>query len=268
MPTTIENFKPEISCIYVNYRSASLLESSLRSLLEHETRVPFEVIVVNNDRNEKKEIDELCKQYGAECIEAFQNPGFGSSINTGAAKARGEILFFINPDTQWKNPFFPIVLDTLHTNTNIGALGIQLVSLEGVPESTKAGRAFSLAITTFVPGAGTGTPFSSAWVSGGAMFIPKHIFQEVGGFDERFFMYFEDMDLCLRLQKQGYEIVFQDDCQIIHLGGKSHITKASQKQIYDRSLYLYTQKHWSPFTHFLFRVLHPFYRLTFPYGRK
>jgi GT2 family glycosyltransferase len=266
MPITIENFKPEISCIYVNYRSASLLESSLRSLLEHETRVPFEVIVVNNDRNEKKEIDGLCKQYGVECIEAFQNPGFGSAINTGAAKARGEILFFINPDTQWKSALFPIILDILRTNTNIGALGIQLVSPEGVPESTKAGRAFSFPIPPFVsesdnlPG--------SAWVSGGAMFIPKHIFQEVGGFDECFFMYFEDMDLCLRLQKQGYEIVFQDDCQIIHLGGKSHITKASQKQIYDRSLYLYTKKHWSPFAHFLFRVLHPFYRLTFPYGRK
>ncbi len=266
MPTTIENFKPEISCIYVNYRSSSLLESSLRSLLEHETSVPFEIIVVNNDRNEKKEIDELCKKYGAERIEAFQNPGFGSSINTGAAKAQGEILFFINPDTRWKSPFFPTVLDKFHSNKNIGALGIQLVSPEGVPESIKEGKVFSLSMMSFV--SGTDTPPRSAWVSGGALFIPKHIFQEVGGFDERFFMYFEDMDLCFRLQKQGYEIVFQDNCQIIHLGGKSHVTKASQKQIYDRSLYLYTKKHWSPFTHFFFRVFHPFYRLLFPYGRK
>lgn len=261
MQTTSENSKPEISCIYVNYRSAKYLERSLESLFLSEKETPFEVIIVNNDQNEKKKIEELGEKYQARILEAFHNPGFGAAVNLGAEQSRGNLLFCINPDTEWKESFFPAILEQFKERQDIGVIGIQLISPIGTPESKEVNTILG----------SRGLPWSSSvlhWVSGGALFIPKTLFREVGGFDERFFMYFEDMDLCVRVQKAGHCVLFDKAHAIIHLGGKSHITKKSQKEVYDRSLYLYSKKHWPLAISFIFRILHPFYRFLFPYGRK
>jgi GT2 family glycosyltransferase len=218
---------------------------------------------VNNDQNEKKQIEDLGLKYQARILEAFHNPGFGSAANRGAEQSLGNILFFINPDTEWKEPFFSSVVQQFQEKQKRGAVGVQLIDSLGIPESEQMRKVFSL------PGIlGFSSHPLAYWVSGGALFIPKNIFQEIGGFDERFFMYFEDMDICVRLQKAGYEIFFHKEHSIVHLGGKSHITKKTQKKVYDQSLYLYIKKYWAPFPLFIFRLLHPFYRFIFPYGRK
>ena len=263
MPTTSENSKPEITCIYVNYRSAELLSRSLQSLFRYEPQIPFEVIIVNNDQSEEEAIRALGVQFGAHIETAFQNPGFGAAANIGAERAVGRLLFFVNPDTEWQTGFFEEAGDFFKNDTQLGALGVQLVSSEGVWEQHNAGSDL--------------TPislFSCAdkrscieWLSGGALFVPKKVFQELGGFDERFFLYFEDMDFCLRLRKKGYRLKLFSQKQLIHLGGKSHADKRSQKKFYDQSFYWYTKKHWPLFPYVVLRVLHPVYRFFFPYGR-
>lgn len=263
MLTTSENSNPKISCIYINYRSAQFLERSLRGLFQNERSVPFEVIVVNNDKGEKELIEALQKKYPIRIFEAFHNPGFGASANAGAREAKGEILFFINPDTQWQKPLFQEITRVFENNSALGALGLQLISPKGEPETKSAGNFFVFPKFFSHPR----REEKVEWVSGGALFVPINIFQELKGFDERFFMYFEDMDFCLRLQQKGYRIVLSPDQQLIHLGGKSHVTKKTQKAIYDRSLYEYTKKHWSSFQYLLFRFMHPCYRFFFPYGR-
>lgn len=262
MPTIFENSKPEISCIYVNYRSARLLESSLASLFRHESDTPFEVIIVNNDQNEQEAIIPIAQKYNATVLEAFHNPGFGTSANTGANRARGEILFFINPDTEWKEPFFESIQKKFSESKDLGAVGVQLVNPKGVPEEQGIHSRFLFP-----------NPFRKKekknieWLSGGALFIPKNIFLSVAGFDENFFMYFEDMDLCSRIQKSGHTLALHQDQELIHFGGQSHRTKKSQKKVYDQSLYRYTRTHWPLWQHVCFRILHPLYRFFFPYGR-
>lgn len=264
MLTTSENSKPAISCIYVNYHSEGFLERSLESLVQYEIQVPFEVIIVNNDETEKTEVAVLGKKYGAKVVENFHNPGFGTAANRGAEEAEAPLLFFINPDTEWRESFFAEVSKKFAEEKNLGALGIQLISPEGIPETRAKGKVFTLGNSFW--------PFfsmrQSDWLSGGALFIPANIFHEIGGFDERFFMYFEDMDLCVRLQKIGYKLALHTEQQLIHFGGKSHSTKKSQKSYYDQSLYKYTKKHWSAWQHHVFHLLHPVYRFLFPYGRK
>jgi GT2 family glycosyltransferase len=142
-------------------------------------------------------------------------------------------------------------------------VGVQMVSSEGISEVHNAGKFFTL--QNFLR---LGSNEKSVeWLSGGAFFIPKKVFQELQGFDERFFMYFEDMDICLRLQKKGYKVLLHTEQELIHLGGRSHKTKKSQKKVYDQSLYKYTKKHWPFFQYVFFRIAHPVYRFLFPYGR-
>lgn len=263
MPTTFVNSKPEISCIYVNYRSAEFLLDSLQSLFLHETTVPFEVIVVNNDEQEKNTLEALQQKYPLHIIEAFHNPGFAASANKGAEEARGNILFFVNPDTKWQESFFQEAVQVLNNTPHLGALGIQLISPTGIFEGQNTGKHFSF-LGIFQKNERSQ---EVDWLSGGALFVHKNIFQKLGGFDKQFFMYFEDMDFCLRLQKEGYQLKLHTEKKIMHLGGKSHRSKRIQKKIYDQSLYRYTKKHWPFYQHLLFHILHPCYRFFFPYGR-
>lgn len=262
MQITSENSKMDISCIYVNYRSTHFLEQSLESLFQFERDTFYEVIVVNNDHNEQQEIENLQSKFNIRVIPSLHNPGFGTSANIGAREAKGEVLFFVNPDTKWKESIFRKVLKKIDDEKKLGALGLQLVSLEGKKEEKKRKSPFSFPLAFSYSGK------ELTWVSGGALFIPKEKFRIVGGFDERFFMYFEDMDLCVRLQELGFQVFSEENYELIHYGGKSHVSKKSQKKLYDRSLYQYTKKHWSFAQYYFFRVAHPFYRFLFPYGRR
>ncbi len=263
MPTTSKNSNPVISCIYVNYRSAPFLEHSLSTLFAFEKNSNFEVIVVNNDQQESGHVEQLQETFSLKVQNAFQNPGFGASANIGAEFASGEILFFVNPDTRWQENFFLAVLQKFQEAPEIGAIGIQLVSPQGIPEKETGGKTLTfLGLCGF-----SGHSQRKEWLSGGALFIRRDIFQELGGFDEQFFMYFEDMDFCLRLQRRGYTILLDTEHHLIHLGGQSHVTRVSQKRIYDRSLYQYTKKNWNTIHHLIFRFFHPLYRFFFPYGR-
>lgn len=243
MQTTSKTSKPEITCIYVNYHSVTLLERSLESLAGFESDTLYEVIIVNNDQQEEAEIRRIGEKFSATVLPYTQNVGFGVAVNRGATQASGSILFFVNPDTQWTEAFFQYVVSTFQNIKNLGALGIELVSPSGKKEK------------------------ETEWLSGGALFIPQKVFTELGGFDERFFMYFEDKDLCLRLQQAGYQIIRDNTHTLVHFRGRSHVSKKSQKRIYDQSLYKFTKKHWPWWKYGIFRILHPFYRFLFPYGR-
>lgn len=218
---------------------------------------------MNNDAQEKEQIEKLRDIFSLKIHEAFDNPGFGTSANRGAQQASGDILFFINPDTEWRESFFSEVQQKFLQNNNTGAVGIQMISPQGIPESTNVEKEFLFQDMG-------GSFFSKerlVWLSGGALFVPKDVFRKVGGFDERFFMYFEDMDLCVRIQKSGYKLVFHTAQKITHFRGRSHCTKKSQKRLYDQSLYQYTKKNWTPAQHRIFSVFHLVYRFLFPYGR-
>lgn len=264
MQTILKNSKVDISCIYVNYHSVQFLENSLKSLFEWEKDNSYEVIIVNSDASEEKSVALLAEKFQAKVISAFHNPGFGAAVNLGALQAEGEILFFVNPDTQWQESFFENALQVMKKEIRIGALGIQMASLNGMPEKQNCGR--SLSCKSFF------TPKNLFrkeldWVGGGALFVSQEAFLTVGGFDEHFFLYFEDMDFCVRLKQLGFSIAQDTAHTLIHHGGKSHANKKIQKKYYDQSMYKYAKKHWSFWEYMTFRLLHPLYRFFYPYGR-
>lgn len=232
------NANPHISLIFVNYRSARHLSDALESLssLERETDL-FEVIVVNNDPSESTRLEEIRQTFPFLLIESGENIGFGGGNNLGARSANGKILGFINPDVLWTGAHLQKITRFFDENQKIGILGMALLDADNRPEAWSAGFEPSLATlfrNNIFPAKQAlwdkeGLSFPD-WVSGGALFIRSGLFSAIGGFDERFFLYFEDVDLCTEARKRGFAVARHSSFPLIHLGGRSRRSLCLQKR--------------------------------------
>ena len=244
------NASPHISLVFVNYRSAQYLAAALRSLFSFERETDFfEVIVVNNDASESPALQELRRTFPFALIENGRNSGFGSGGNLGARQARGQILGFINPDVLWTGAHLRGITRLFDEDRSIGIVGMALLDTDRRPETWSAGDEPSLTnmlCNNIFPSGRSlwrkdGLSFPD-WVSGGALFIRAPLFSEIGGFDERFFLYFEDVDLCMEARKRGFRAARHAAFSLIHLGGRSALSRglrkkhfyASQKRYFDK----------------------------------
>jgi hypothetical protein len=262
------NAKPVISLIFVNYRSVRYLAKALESLFSFERdRDLFEVIVVNNDTSESKDLAILRQSFPFLLLESGSNTGFGSGNNRGAGSARGNILGFINPDVLWTGTYLRSIQHLFFQEKKIGVLGMALLTEDNHPEVWSVGMApsiFRLVQNNLFPSSQAfwkkaGLSFPD-WVSGGALFIRTEIFSEIGGFDERFFLYFEDVDLCSAVRKRGFSVAYNPTFSLIHLGGKSKHSQALQKQHFYASQRKYFDKRRPGWESKLLSVLHIFFR--------
>lgn len=261
------NSQPKISLIFVNYRSARYLEEALKSLFSFEKETDlFEVIVVNNDNAEREVLLELNKSFRFLLIQNNDNVGFGAGNNKGAKQAKGSILGFINPDIFWTGASLLAIEKFFDEKKETGILGMTMLDEEGKTEKWSVGEEPSL-VTLFrnnlflIKNLFSKTQKISFfdWVSGGALFIRKDIFSLANGFDEQFFLYFEDVDLCKKVRNLGFSIVRHSDYIITHLGGKSkHSTILQKKQFYI-SQKKYFKKHRPLWENKILQFLHFFF---------
>ena len=191
----------------------------------------IEIIVVNNDADEniesnKEDFPEVV------VVNNEKNAGYGQACNLGARQAQGEILLFLNPDTEILSGDISKVLD-LFKNEKVAVIGSGLRMEDGKKQKWSAGREINLGnlIKNNLGLSGDNKinasidPQEVAWVAGTAVFVRKDIFQKMGGFDEKIFMYFEDVDLCRRIKDSGYKIIYYSLFQVLHHGGKSYLRK-------------------------------------------
>lgn len=256
------NFK-KLSIIIVNYQSDNYLKGCLASIFKQNLEVVFEVIVVNNDLPEK--LKEIREKFPAVLwVEARKNIGFGAGCNLGASQSQGDWLLFLNPDTELKSRLLPIK-DYLEKNQEVGAVGAKILKTNGKIQEWSAGAEISswnlirnnLGLTKGKALWESQQPRETFWVSGAALFIPRKIFLETGKFDENFFMYFEDNDLCLRIRKGGKKVVYFPLVTILHFGGKSfsQAKEKKQKQFFYQSQEYYFRKHLGKFQVFWLKIL-------------
>ncbi|NCQ06301.1 MAG: glycosyltransferase family 2 protein [Candidatus Moranbacteria bacterium] len=249
---------PKVSLIFVNYQSAFYLKKALKSLFYLETnKTVFEVIIVNNDPSEKEMMLCLAEEFPCLIVTNDENNGFGAGNNKGASLAKGHILGFINPDTLWQKQCLEDVIRFFEKDKTVGILGMTMYTEKNEEE------AFSFGIAPTLFSLLRNNMFGSIkeknvidFVSGGALFIPKDIFDQVKGFDEDFFLYFEDVDLCQRVRKLNMSITRKKDFPILHLGGKSQNKKAQQKKEFYISQQKYFQKHRPTWESKTLRFLH------------
>lgn len=253
----------KLSIIIVNYRSRAYLEKCLSSIFTKiKPDFSFEVLVVNNGVAE--ELVGLAELFSKiKIIQNTSNDGFGGANNFGAKEAQGEFLFFLNPDAEIFSANFSEVLAEFETDPALGVLGIKLIDIKGEVQDWIAGGEISLGNilkNNFGRIADkkywqSDEKIAVSWVAGTAFFMRKSLFLQLGGFDDKFFLYFEDADLCQRARDLGKGVVYFPAFSVLHHGGKSFSDKGKQKKAYYLSQDYYFKKHRGFFESLFLRIL-------------
>lgn len=242
------NSHPFVSAIIVNYKSADYAIDCIQSLLDQQN-VRLEIIVIDNASGDGS-TEKLSSVFSnkIQLIESETNLGFGKANNLAARMAKGNYLLVINPDLKLLTPLdLAILVAELYKTANAGVIGPQISEprhnhLVRPKLSYKKQR-----LLRFTPDIAL-LPGNIAWILGACMLFPTKAYQTIGGFDEDFFLYGEDTDICLRLRKAGYIVAWTDKVKVEHWGGASEISAAA----YDkwtrkkRGFYLFCIKHYSP----------------------
>lgn len=241
---------PFFSLIFVNYQSLHLLKRSISSWQQSLGAISHEIIVVNNDVNENQGIQELAVPEYIFVKNLGANTGFAVANNEGAKLARGQWLFFLNPDTEYVSGSLEQLQSFLRLSPQSMG-GLRLLNQQGKTEPWSAGRFPTLfnILCNNVFGAPKKAAWNQSefalvdWVSGAALLIEKEFFQSIGGFDEDFFLYFEDVDLARRVAKQDKAVWRSPLVTVLHQGGASQIDRKRQKSFYYASQRTYFEKH-------------------------
>ncbi|GAB6162756.1 hypothetical protein JCM12298_19160 [Desulfothermus naphthae] len=252
-----------VSIIYVNWNCCKDILNSMESVYNECHGFDYEIIVVDNDSEEN--IDPL-RQSNIILIENSKNIGFGGGCNIGAKVAKGDYLVFLNPDTILQGNTIGCLINFLRANPYVGAVGPTVVDRDGNIDFS-AGRAFPSIFNEFLEHSTLtfkfpknsiiGRPYYSTWdhcstrpvdtLIGACMALPFSVFHEIGGFDENFFLYYEEVDLCHRIWESGYPVYYVHSCKVKHLGKTSTIKyfKTMDAIILQhlKSVYYYFKKH-------------------------
>ena len=205
-----------------------------------------EVVVVDNASRDDSA--EVARALGVKVIENPANEGYARAVNAGAAATASQWLLVLNPDTRLAAGSLARLLATAATDPRIGCLGPDLHNPDGTEYPT--GRRFPSLLVGGLhaclgpvwPGnpatrhyhmaeVDRSAPLRVDWVSGACVLLRRDAFDAVGGFDGGYFMYFEDMDLCLRLARAGWRVVFDPQAEVVHVGGNSTRTAPYRKVV-------------------------------------
>lgn len=245
------------SIIIVNYNGETYLQACIDSILNNECSHPFEIIVVDNNSQDKSL--QLLSHYKKKItvITNKQNLGFSRANNIGAKAAKGEYLFFLNNDTKLFKFTLEHLVEYALKNRDMGAVAPKLLNKDGSHQI--AGSVFSYWVYK------RKKPVSVPFLPGAAIFILKQIFEEVGRFDERYFFYNEDLDLSRSLRKKGYKLMYNPDIYVIHFGGLATRTEPGVTFVegYRGGLY-FCKKHYPGAVYQMYRII-LFIALVFPF---
>lgn len=213
----IECPRMDLSVIIVTYRSAACIANCVASVRAQQG-VPFELIVVDNASPDNTVEVVRGLGDGVQLLANRDNIGFGRGCNQGFGLSHGRFVYLLNPDARLVRPdALARLRQVMDEHPRWGMAGTRVVGEDGhVTEAatTYPGQARTKADLTHLPG-------SIAWVVGASMIFRREVFSALGGFDPDFFLYSEEIDLCLRLRKLGHEIGFVNEVEVRHIGGAS-----------------------------------------------
>jgi len=204
--------KPIISIIIVNYNTAHMIVPCLKSI-EADLDFPLETFVIDNDSKDDSVLQIKENFPWVHLIESKQNLGFGKANNLAIPKCQGRYIYFLNPDTQVEQGNFQKMTRFMDKNLNIGLAGTKIMYPNGNQQDSVK---YSYPRHKYGKKEFDQLKGEIAWVIGASMIARKEIIQTIGGFDERYFLYSEDIDLCLSVRKKGWEIGYIQDAKIIH----------------------------------------------------
>ena len=256
---------PTISTIVVNYRSYEELTACLTAIGAEGTRTSIQVVVVDQESDAGRLAAVRAQFPDAVTIANPRNDGFAAGVNRGASRATGRYLLLVNPDTVISSGLVGALASWLEAQPDVAVAGPRIFNADGTiqpsarrfPDLTTAFGGRMSSLTRLAPDnwlsrrnlewSRASTPTEVDWVSGACMMIRRSAFDAVGGMDDRFFLYWEDADLCRRLRSAGHRTVYVPTVSAVHEGARAsrHAT-ARSLVAFHRSAFRYYWKHGGP----------------------
>ena len=272
----------------VNYNTKDDLEFCLQSIYRNPTRVKYSVIVVDNgSEDSSKEFLKSLNNKNVKKVYNTENRGFSSACNQIAKLADTTYILFLNPDVVITRGSIDRLISFMKKNKEIAIVTGKLLNPDGTLQLSC--RRFPTILYVLFGRESIfrkvfpNNPISKKymlydldynkvqypdWVRGAVMLVRFNLFKEIGGFDERFFLYLEDTDICLRFRKKGYAIAYNPEAIFYHkLGSSTNKREFQSKLIHNISMYYYIKKHMSYNSAILFFIsISLFLRLTLLFG--
>lgn len=243
------------SVIIINYKTQKLTGDCLDGLFALGKKNGFwpndlEVIVIDNNSADGS-AEGLQAKYGGKIklIANQKNLGFAGANNQGAAIAQGDFLFFLNSDTIISTDILSDCLELFRQDESLGIISPRLLLPDGSYQQAAFGNFPKLKKLIFKRQQKKLEPKPDSsylavdWVSGCALMIKREAFAALKGWDENFFLYFEDVDLCRRAWQQQYRVAVCLSTSLVHLGGQSLAPSLAKRQVYYHSQDYYFRKH-------------------------
>lgn len=228
----------KLSIIIVNYNVTQLLRNCLLSIQKYMEDLNYEVIVIDNASTDSSWGDMIPEFPKVHFISSENNEGFAKANNKAVQSATGKYLLILNPDTELEGFYMKDILDFAESQPDFGCLGVRMHDANGefLPESKRSVpdmyNSFEKLFTNFRKNNSKSYyrndigEFENAEVdviTGAFLLIKKDVYLKVGGFDEAYFMYGEDIDLCYTLLMNGYRNFYYGKASIFHYKGESTI---------------------------------------------
>jgi GT2 family glycosyltransferase len=229
----------QLSIIIVNWNSVRFLETCLTSIYGFLSGITFEVIVVDNASYDGSAELLRTRFPNAIFVQSDRNLGFSKGNNLGYKYSSGDTLLFLNPDTELLDDGVPKMYDHLHSSPSVGAVGCRLVNsdltlqaqyVQAFPTIWNQLVTADVLIGLFPRSKWwsirslndfSGGPVDVDVLAGSCLMVKRHVFEKAGRFNEAFFMYAEDVDLCYMIREAGYAIHYVGNGTVVHYSAKS-----------------------------------------------
>ncbi|HZY10836.1 MAG TPA: glycosyltransferase family 2 protein [Bacteroidota bacterium] len=264
----------KLSIVIVGYNSAQFLQNCLKSIFSQTPPFQLEVIVVDNASTDNS-VSLIRQHYPqTKIISNEENKGFACGNNQGICQSLGQYILLLNPDTVVLDPALERLVDYIEATPDVGAVGPKIFNLDGSLQRT--GVSFPSVWNLIVEVFFLDVIFPKSrlfgrhrrlyedpnqinevdYVQGSCLLIRKNILDDIGSLDESFFIFFEETDLCFRLKKAGWNVLYFPDASIIHYGrgGLGYYDDVSLVQFH-RSYLRFIKKHYSIIHQYLFRCV-------------
>ncbi len=253
----------DVSIIIVNYNVRDFLNNALVSVFKALEGIEGEVFVVDNASDDGS-CDFIRGSFpSVHLITNTINVGFAKANNQALALSAGKYLMLLNPDTIVQEDTFRTLINFFEANGDVGMAGCKILNPDGTLQLA-CRRSFPTPWVAFTKVSGLSSLFGSTKlfgkynltylnpdesyevdaISGSCMMVRREVFNTVGGLDESFFMYGEDLDWCYRIQKRGWKVFYVADTKIIHYKGEStRRSDIDELKIFYKAMRLFVRKH-------------------------
>ena len=240
--------KPIVSVIIVNYNAGHLLTKAVKSVINFPG---VEVVVADNASTDQSfaKLESQVKASNLVLIDNHANLGFGKAVNQAVAKSQGDYIYLLNPDASLSATTLSRMIQTAQTYQSRAIIAPRLENPDGSPQSScyrpqtigNAIKEYWLGIrgsySKYLPKGKRPVAVHAAVAA--AWLVPRSVWDELGGLSDRFFLYFEDLDMCDRAYAQGVQVIYDPQAVVKHAHGVSSRTNPIVMKLFTQSAWEY-----------------------------